>query len=114
MSLLQVLTLLSALAFLYYGISCLISPFMRHEFERFGLTDHRVLTGVLEIAGALGLLLGLLYPIFGIMASAGLTILMLLGFLVRIKIKDGFIRAFPALFFMLLNLWILCGFLSLQ
>jgi hypothetical protein len=114
MTTLQILIFISGLSFLFYGTSCLLSPYMRREFERYGLSDHRVLTGILEIAGAAGLFLGLVYPVLGAMAAGGLSILMLLGFLVRIKIKDGFVRSFPALFFMILNLYILYNILTLE
>jgi len=41
-------------------------------------------------------------------SSGGLTLLMLLGFIVRLKVKDGFWLSFPSFFFMILNL---CVFL---
>jgi hypothetical protein len=85
---------------------------MQQEFERFGLPHLRQLTGALEIAGAGGLMLGLFLPILGCLAASGLSLLMLLGFLVRLKIKDGALRALPALFFMALNLYLLPGFLK--
>jgi hypothetical protein len=54
----------------------------------------------------------LFLPILGCLAASGLSLLMLLGFLVRLKIKDGALRALPALFFMALNLYLLPGFLK--
>ena len=114
MTILNILIAFSGASFLFYGISCLVTPYMKNEFMRYGLSDHRVVTGLLEIAGAAGLFLGFVYPVIGILASGGLSLLMLLGFLVRLKIKDGFVRSFPALFYMILNLCILITFLNLE
>ncbi|NDV62789.1 hypothetical protein G0Q06_10035 [Puniceicoccales bacterium CK1056] len=114
MTILNLLITFSGVSFLFYGISCLVTPYMKNEFARYGLADHRVVTGLLEIAGAAGLFLGLLFPIIGTLASGGLSLLMLLGFLVRLKIKDGFIRSFPALLYMALNLYILISFLNME
>jgi hypothetical protein len=106
------LVLFSSGCFLIYGSRSLFTQFMQQEFERFGLPHLRQLTGALEIAGAGGLMLGLFLPILGCVAASGLSLLMLLGFLVRLKIKDGALRALPALFFMALNLYLLPGFLK--
>ena len=80
---------------------------MKREFERFGLEDFRVLTGVLEVLGGLGLLVGFWWPPATIIASAGLTALMFLGFIVRLSIKDTFFETLPALSLMIVNLYIL-------
>ena len=57
--LLTILQAATGIAFLGYGLACLLSPQLRLDFERFGLARFRVLTGALEIAGGLGLLAGL-------------------------------------------------------
>ena len=76
---------------------------MKIEFKRFGLEKFGALTAILEIFGALGLLLGIsLNPIL-LISSAGLTILMFLGVLVRIKMKDSLLISTPATIYMLLN-----------
>ncbi len=78
---------------------------MRLEFTRFGLSMlQRLLTGVLQLIGAAGLIVGIFNTYIGIAASAGLSLLMLAGFLVRVKIKDGVYKSSPALIFM-----VLCG-----
>ena len=70
---------------------------MATEFIRFGLTkSQRQGTGVLQILGALGILAGTIYPSIG---------LMLLGFGVRLKIKDSFVQSFPSFLMLVLNLW---------
>lgn len=80
---------------------------MKIEFERYGLKKYRTLTGSLEFLGGLGQLIGIQYPLILIAASAGLALLMFLGFCVRLKIRDPLLRCLPALFFMLINFYIL-------
>jgi len=79
---------------------------MKKEFERYGLSHFQITTGILEILGALGLLAGFKFKILLMISAAGLSLLMLLGFGVRIKIKDSFVQSFPAFFYMLLNFYI--------
>ena len=94
-------------SFLYYGVSCLSSNFMTAEFERFGLSiTQRKITGVAQIIGALGILLGYFYEPLQIAALIGISFLMLLGWGVRLKIKDSFIAALPAFLFFVLNAYL--------
>jgi hypothetical protein len=105
--LVKIITLLTSVSFLYYGINCLFSKKMMLEFERFGLTPlQRQLTGIFQLLGSVGLLVGLWQPLTGLVASSGLALLMLLGFLTRIKIRDGVVQSLPALLFMLLNAYL--------
>ena len=84
------------------------------EFERFGMTDiQRIATGVLQLLGAGGVVVGLFNPIIGLLASGGLTFMMLVAFMVRIKIKDGFLQSSPSLLFLALNSWISVNFYTL-
>ncbi|MEQ8624662.1 MAG: DoxX family protein [Vicingaceae bacterium] len=108
MDLLLILSLLLSFCFLFYGINCLFFEKMKSEFARFGLSDtQRKITGYLQILGSLGLALGsFLSPYLIVISSIGLSILMLLGFITRIRIKDSFYASFPALFFFLLNLYL--------
>ena len=102
----------NALFFVFYGIQCFISPYMRAEFKRFGLTDRmRVLTGVLQLYGAAGLAAGLFFPLLGFLASTGLALMMLIAFGVRIRIKDTVAQSSPSLIFMGLNGYIAYAFL---
>lgn len=101
-----VLIWLSGFAFLGYGVGYFVSPKLQEEFKRFGLAKFGPLTGALEILGAIGLLVGLWVPLILLVASGGLALLMLLGFGVRLKIKDGFWASLPSFLFMLLNAWI--------
>lgn len=101
-----ILTWFLSLSFLFYGISYFFSPFLKAEFKRFGLEKYGLLTGILEILGAIGMLAGLSIPVLLTVSSFGLGILMMLGFGVRIKIKDSLWQSAPAFFFMLLNFYI--------
>jgi uncharacterized membrane protein YphA (DoxX/SURF4 family) len=106
MNLLKVLIFISSLSFMSYGISYFTSVKMKTEFKRFGLEKVGALTAILEILGALGLLLGFkLRPIL-LISAGGLAILMLLGVAIRIKFNDSIWVTIPALFFMVLNAYI--------
>jgi hypothetical protein len=88
---------------------------MFEEFERFGLSSaQRQLTGFFQVLGSIGLALGFYFlPILGFLAALGLSLLMGLGFGVRIKIKDNFIQSFPSFFFAVLNLFVAFSFYQL-
>ena len=85
---------------------------MLAEFKRYGLDKYRRLTGSLQILGALALLAGLFYFPLAIIGSAGLSVLMFMGLAVRIRLRDGFIKSTPALFYALLNLVVLLALLK--
>lgn len=85
---------------------------MKNEFKRFEIEKLGLLTIILEILGALGLLIGLYYKPILLFSSGGLALLMLFGLLVRIKTKDSFWVSIPALFYMGLNAYIF--FCSIQ
>lgn len=107
MTLLTALTLASGLAFLVYGVHCLVSQGMREEFRRFGLEPLRLLTGWLEILGGAGLLAGFGWPVVQPLAAGGLCLLMLCGLVVRIRNRDGMQLALPAAALMLVNGYIM-------
>ena len=108
--LLELLTALiwfSSLAFFYFGISCFYSEFIVSEFIRYGLQQFRKLTGLLQIMGAMGLLIGLYFsPLTLLLSALGLGLLMLAGFIVRLKIRDNFLKSSPAFTFAAINLFI--------
>ena len=106
MNLLKVLILISSLSFMSYGIAYFKSPQMKSEFKRFGLEKLGTLTAGLELLGAVGLLVGLKMPLILLISAGGLAILMFLGVVVRIKVKDSLWISLPALFFMILNSYI--------
>jgi hypothetical protein len=106
MNLLNILILISSLSFIGYGIAYFISPQMKTEFKRFGLEKAGALTAVLEILGAVGLLVGLKFPLILLISAGGLALLMFLGVAIRIKVKDNLWITLPALFYMILNSFI--------
>ena len=106
MRLLDILILISGLSFLAYGISWFTSPHMKSEFKRFGLEKFGLLTVVLEIGGALGLFAGLFINLILLISSGGLALLMFLGLLVRLRVKDSLWVSLPALFYLGLNSYI--------
>jgi hypothetical protein len=79
---------------------------MKNEFKRFGLEKFGILTAVLELAAAVGLFIGLQNHTILVLSSGGLTLLMLLGTGVRIKMKDSLLVSLPAFFYFLLNAFI--------
>ena len=98
--------LISSLSFLGYAISYFKTPYMKNEFKRFGLEKLAFTIIVLEILGAVGLLVGLKFHFMLVISSLGLALLMLAGVIVRIIVKDDLKVTLPAIFFMLLNAYI--------
>jgi hypothetical protein len=76
------------------------------EFERYGLRQFRILTGVLQILGSLGLVIGFFQPLFTLISSLGLAVLMFLGIITRIRIRDSLLQTAPAFVFFSVNLYI--------
>ena len=108
----QISFALSVTLFLYYGLSCLFAGAMIEDFDRFNLQRFRRLTGFLEVMGALGLLASYFVPALVFPAAAGLSLLMLLGFITRLRVRDPLIDAIPAGVLMLLNLFLLVSALQ--
>jgi hypothetical protein len=106
MYLITLCTLISSLSFLTYAFSYFNAPHMKNEFKRFGLEKIGLTIVLLEIIGALGLLVGLKFNPILTISSFGIAILMLSGLIVRIKLKDSIWISFPALFYMGLNTYI--------
>jgi len=79
---------------------------MRGEFERFGMAKFRIITGILEILGAVGTLLGLLWAPLFIFSTLGLGTLMLLGVVTRIRVQDPVLQILPAFILMVVNFWL--------
>ena len=96
----------SGVSFVVYGLMCFYSKSMADDFHRVGLDDLRVLTGVLEFVGGFGLLVGLRWRPALWMSSAGLALLMLIAFAIRMKMRDGLGVSLPSFSLMLVNAWI--------
>jgi hypothetical protein len=107
MSTLRVLIILFiAVSFVVYGCQLFFSDKMQNEFKRFELEKFQKLTGILELFGGLGLLIGLRFNLILLISSGGLALLMMLGFGVRLKMKDSLWLSFPSMFFMSMNLYV--------
>lgn len=113
MTLITILVVADSIAFLYYAFSLLLSAEMKPEFERYGLEHLRTLIGYLQLFGAIGLLVGLHFNIILSAASASLSLLMLMGFIVRVKIKDTILQSAPSFLFMLLNIYVFVASIKL-
>ena len=102
----KICVLISSFSFFAYTIYYFKSSKMKMEFKRFGLEKFGLIIMTLQFLGATGLLVGLLFNPLLIISSLGLALLMLAGFLVRLKLKDGILVSLPALFYMSLNAYI--------
>lgn len=94
---------LSALAFTWYGLRCIFSFEVRHEYRRYGIPQLRVLNGCLQLLGAGGVMIGLLFAPIGVVAASGLCTMMLLGLLTRVRLGDAFVLMIPATSLAMLN-----------
>ena len=100
---------ISIASFAWYGMSCFMSAAMVAEFDRYRLARFRSLTGVLQVAGSLGLLGGYVSRPLLLVSAGGLAAMMLLGVFVRLRIRDPLYAAIPAFAFFVLNLFILAA-----
>jgi len=98
---------LSILVFFGYGLYCLVSPSMLAEFERYGLARLRKLTGVLEIAGALGLLASYWFPVLLPITAGCLGLMMVIAIGTRYRIGDPALASVPAALLLLINVFML-------
>jgi len=106
--------IISSLSFFAYAFSYFNGPHMKNEFKRFGLEKMGLTIVLLEIIGALGLLVGLKFNVILIISSLGLALLMFAGIIVRIKLKDSIWISFPAFFYMILNAYIFWVSINLE
>ena len=101
--LILLLTIFSGLSFLIFGYLCFFSIYLKTEFKRYGIPNYRKTTGFFQLLGGISLILGIFIYELLIISSLGLTILMLMGVGVRLKIKDGLLRTIPAIFYVIVN-----------
>ena len=94
----------SALSFIVYGINSLFSKRMALEYERWGFKKQRIVLSSCQTLGGLGLLVGLAVHPLLITASFLLLCMMLVAVVVRLKVRDGFVKTLPALLYVMLNL----------
>ena len=103
---LNVLLIFSAASFAFYGLNCFTSKHMIKEFERYGIPQYRKLTGGLQLLGAFGLLIGFWIVYLQIISAIGLSLMMLMGVITRIMIKDALVQTLPAFLYCLLNAYL--------
>ena len=108
-----IVAVFTSLSFFAYGANCLFAGRMQAEFERYGLPRFRALTGLLEVIGALGLLFGLYVPVIGFIAAFGLALLMLMGFGVRLRIRDTVLQMLPAVLYFFLSIYLAFGYIRI-
>jgi len=107
MSVVRALAIGSGAIFLIYGVLCFTSPSMASDFHRFGVDSLKPVTGVLELLGGAGLLIGLRWLPLLRLSAAGLALLMLIAFGFRMHMRDGIGVSLPSFLLMLLNVYIL-------
>ena len=99
-----ILQIILGLGFLLFGVTKFISKKMVEGFDHFGLPQWlRVVTGVLEILGAIGLIVGIWSPAIATLASVGLAIIMFFATLTHLCARDPFSTLLmPSMLFILL------------
>lgn len=90
------LIVLSAVSFVYYGVGCLASLRLHEEYLRYGVPHLRVISGMLQLLGAAGVVIGLTIEPIGVAAATGLCVMMTLGVVVRMRMHDTFRVMLPA------------------
>jgi len=110
----EILEIFSALSFIFYGIMSFTSNIMKSEFNRWGISKFRIIVGIAQLSGGFGLLLGFYFPIMTVLSSLGLTVLMFLGFILRLIVKDGIVKSSPAFIYIIIILYILLNNLNID
>ena len=90
----------------FYGLSCFSSERMRLEFQRYKVPQLRQLTGGLQLAGALGIVVGYWYRPLLALSAGGLTLMMIYAVITRFRIRDPLSAAMPAFSLALLNAYV--------
>lgn len=109
----SVLQIFSGVSHIIYGILTLFNPFYEEEFIRYGLPDYRLLVGVTQTLAGGFLLLGYKNNKFTQYSSAYLALLMAVGFITRLVIRDGLLLSSPAFIYMVINSFIFMKSLNL-
>jgi len=99
----EILEFFSAISFLVYGYLSFKSKQMKDEFKRWGISKYRPIVGISQFLGGFGLIIGMCFQNLTLISSFGLTVLMFLGFSLRIYVKDGFLKSCPALLYFVIN-----------
>lgn len=87
---------------------------MKEEFQRYGMSDGlRMFTGISQLTGAGGLLAGLYISLFGLLSATALSLMMMVAFGTRLKVRDTLNQTLPSFFFMMLNGYLAYKYLML-
>jgi uncharacterized membrane protein HdeD (DUF308 family) len=98
-----VLSFFSGISFVFFGLACFYNSLFVNEFYRYGLSEYRTIIGFFQLLGGIGSIIGVFDKRILIISSLGLSVMMLLGVGVRIKINDTFIQTLPALTYLIVN-----------
>ena len=98
-----VLSFFSGISFIFFGLACYYNSLFVNEFYRYGLSEYRTIIGFFQLLGGIGSIIGVFDKRILIISSLGLSVMMLLGVGVRIKINDTFIQTLPALTYLIVN-----------
>ena len=108
-----ILTIVSSLLFIIYGLLCITSQHMVEEFERYGVARFRTLVGYLELIGGLGQIIGYyLSEMLFLAASLGLTVLMFLAVILRARLRDPFVETLPAVVLFVINAYLVYSYIN--
>jgi uncharacterized membrane protein HdeD (DUF308 family) len=99
----EVLSFFSGISFIFFGLACFYNSLFVNEFYRYGLSEYRTIIGFFQVLGGIGSIIGVFDKRILIISSLGLSVMMLLGVGVRIKINDTFIQTLPALTYLIVN-----------
>ena len=98
-----VLSFFSGISFIFFGLACFYSSVFVNEFYRYGLSEYRTIIGFFQLLGGIGSIVGVFDKRILIISSLGLSVMMLLGVVVRIKINDTIIQTLPAIIYLIVN-----------
>ena len=107
-----ILITFTAISFIIYGYSSLVSKRMKLEYLRWGFSKHRKIIGYLQFLGGIGLIVGIKINSLLILVSICFILMMSVAILVRIKIKDNIAEILPAITYLSLNILILYSSLN--
>jgi hypothetical protein len=103
---LVILTTLLGLATAFSAVGKFtMNPKAAEMLRHLGLTDGQIRTlGVVEVAGALGLLIGTWIPILGLLAAIGFVLYFLGALIAHVRSKDAAKDMGPALILLVLSI----------
>jgi uncharacterized membrane protein YphA (DoxX/SURF4 family) len=106
----DLLTLALIISFFIFGTRCLFAQAMVQEFNRWHVPSLRYITGIFEILGALGLVVGQWLPWVGLVSAAGLSLLVTCGLAVRMRVRDSFLQTLPAVVYIIASVFVIFQF----